>query len=97
MNVSIEELRERYADLDIDELLNIKVSSDLTEEAKTILDAELNARNVDVTDYKEAVEINAYLEKERDEVKNNMTRRLKRLFIFWGFGIVWAILYLLVK
>ena len=97
MNISIEELRERYAALHTDELLNIKVSSDLTEQAKTLLDAELNARNIDANDYKEAKEINAYLEKERDEVKNNMKRRLKRLFVIWGIVIVWAILYLLVK
>ena len=97
MNVSVEELRERYSALETDELLNIKVSSDLSEQAITLLDAELNSRNVNTDDYKEAKEINAYLEKERDEVKNNMKRRIKRLLIIWGIVIIWVILYLLIK
>ena len=97
MNVSVEELRERYSALETDELLNIKVSSDLSEQAITLLDAELNSCNVNTDDYKEAKEINAYLEKERDEVKNNMKRRIKRLFIIWGIVIIWVILYLLIK
>jgi hypothetical protein len=92
MSISTEELRERYAGLDTDELLNIKVSSDLTENAATLLNAELSARNVQESDYKEAKEINEYLESERDEVKNKIKRRLKRQLILWGAVLVWLII-----
>lgn len=88
MNISAEELRERYAGLNTDELLNIKVSSDLQEEAKKLLDAELNIRKVDETDYKEAKEIHEYLENEREEVKRNIQHRLRRLLILWGIVFV---------
>jgi hypothetical protein len=92
MSISTEELRERYAGLDTDELLNIKVSSDLTENAATLLDAELSARNVQESDYKVAKEINEYLESERNEIKNKIKRRLKRKLILWGAVLIWFII-----
>ena len=97
MRTSTEELRERYAGLDTDELLNIKVSSDLTEVAAILLDEELSTRNVKETDYKEAKEINEYLEIKRDEDKNKMKRRLKRMLILWGIVLVWFIVLFILR
>lgn len=97
MRTSTEELRERYAGLDTDELLNIKVSSDLTEVAAILLDEELSTRNVKETDYKEAKEINEYLEIKRDEDKNKMKRRLKRMLILWWIVLVWFIVLFILR
>ena len=97
LKITTEELRERYAELDTDVLLNIKVSSELTEDAKTLLEAELSTRNVIDSDYKDAKEINAYLESERDKVKKNMQRRFKRMLTRVGVVLFLVVLYLALK
>lgn len=97
MNTSAEKLRERYAELNTDELLHIRVTADLTEKAKSLLEAELSNRHVGESDYQEVKEIQEYFDSERDEVERKIKRRLKGMLVFWGFvfACVFALLGLL--
>ena len=93
MNNTIEELRKRYASLDTDDLLHIKVSSDLTEDATTLIDAELRLRDVSQEDYEEINKINTAIVKERDEYKENMKRRLKTKLLMYGVIFLFILIY----
>ena len=93
MEITLEQTRERFSSLHTDELLNIKVSSELTKEDEKLLDAELAYRNVTEQDLKEAREIDFYLQSERKKLKDDFKNNFKRKFILLIILVIFAFGY----
>lgn len=75
MEINHQELKDRYEDLSTDELLHIKITSELTEIATLLLDDELKKRNVGNEDYKIATRDANYIQAGRDDQKSSLKRR----------------------
>ena len=80
IDISLNELKQRYANLSDDELLLIYVSSDLTDIAKEAIENEINNRGLAEKEIEEAKRINLNLIKEREKTKYHYTKKpIKRL------------------
>jgi len=81
MEISYKDLRERYRNSTTDELLQIKISGDLTDTAKSLLEEELSTRKATPEDIQYAHDVEKVLRADRESVKKDMPRRVRRLLI----------------
>lgn len=89
MDISYQDLKNRYAALSTDELLEIYVSSDLTETATELICMELNGRDVHLNQLRSATrsaEVHAAL---RADMQESIEKKLR---IFAGALLVIALL-----
>ena len=97
MEISYKDLRERYRNATLDELLQIKIGGDLTDTAKSLLDEELSTRNVTPEDIQYAHDVEAVLRADRESVKRDMSRRVRRLLIILVLVAMMAIYFELLQ
>ena len=95
MQVSNRELRERYQAASTDELLQIKISSELTDAARSLLEDELSRRDVTPDDYENARNVEAVIKADRGSLKRHMIRRIRRLVIFLVLLVLIALMAIL--
>jgi hypothetical protein len=93
MNISEQELRERYQALSTDELVAIATGGELTELARRLLKEELGTRKVTSDHVEHARSAHAAIEADREEIKSAYRRRFKRYL----FLLVLAAIYLIYK
>jgi len=95
MQVSNRELRERYQAASTDELLQIKISSELTDAARSLLEDELSRRDVTPDDYENARNVEAVIKADRGSLKRHMIRRIRRFVIFLVLLVLIALMAIL--
>ncbi len=81
MEIKYQELRQRYRDVSTDALLQIKVSSDLTDMVKSRLEEEASKRNDTLEDIRYAKSAEEVLRGDRESEKKDVSRRIRRLVI----------------
>jgi len=93
MDIDYQELRERYQNLSTDELLQIKISSDLTEIAMSLLEEELSKRDVTPDDIEYAEKTEVVLAACRDSAKEEVFSRIRRVVIVFVLFALMAIYF----
>ncbi len=89
MEIKHQELKDKYEELSTDQLLQIKVTSEITEIATLLLDDELKKRNVSVEDCNIATRDASYIQAGRDDQKRSLKRRFQ-------FGLIYLFMLLFV-
>lgn len=89
MDVSYEKLKERYLALSTDELLDIYVTSDLSQIASELIDAELEKRGVTSGDVQSASETAKMLSTVREKSQRRVEKRTV------GFAVSFLVLALI--
>jgi hypothetical protein len=89
MEINHQELKDKYEELSTDQLLQIKVTSELTEIATLLLDDELKKRNIGNEDYKIATHDANYIQAGRNDQKRSLKRRFQ-------FGLIYLFMLLVV-
>ena len=82
MEANIEELPERYQSLSTDELLQIRIGSELIDEAKLILEEELSKRDINPDDYEHAIKAEFAHKIDIDSSKRRLSRGILKFVIF---------------
>jgi predicted HTH domain antitoxin len=93
MEINHQELKEKYEELSTDQLLHIKVTSELTDMAQMLLDDELKKRDVSVEDYNIAVRDANIIQADRDSQKKNIKRKIQFHFIYLFIILVVGLYY----
>jgi hypothetical protein len=78
MEIGHQELRERYQNLSTDELLQIKISSDLNDLAMSLLEEELSKRDVTPDDIEYAEKTEVFLAAYRESTGKVIYSRIRR-------------------
>ena len=97
MEISYKDLRERYRNATTDELLQIKISDDLTDTAKSLLEEELSTRKVTQEDILYANDVEKVLRADRESVKKDMSHRVRRFLIILVLVAMMAIYFELLR
>ena len=94
MKVNHQDLKDKYENLSTDQLIHVKITSELTDTAQMLVDDELKKRNVSVEDYNRAVRDANIIKVNRDFQKNSIKRKFQFQFHFIYLFICLSSLFL---
>ena len=75
MQVSLEQLEERYSQLSDDELMSIYISADLSDSVRQLLKAELELRKLTAEDLEDTVKVEQLLARERESARASISKK----------------------